>query len=47
MKCVSNLTDKVVQGRTLFTQIIVFFLVEKRYKYLKFDWQLVLEDRKG
>ena len=45
MKCMSNLTDKFVPGITLFAQIIVSFLVEKKYKYL--SRQLVLEDRKG
>ena len=34
MKCTSNLADKFVMGITLFTQIIVSFLVEKKYKYL-------------
>ena len=32
---------------TLFVQIIASFVVEKKYKYLKFDWQLVLEHREG
>ena len=34
MKCMSNLTDNFVLGITLFMQIIVSFLVEKKYKYL-------------
>ena len=34
MKCMPNLTDKFVPGITLFTQIIVSFLVDKKYKYL-------------
>ena len=34
MKWLSNLTDKFVPSITLFTQIIVSFLVEKKYKYL-------------
>ena len=34
MKCMSNLTDKFVPGITLFTQIIVSFLVDKKYKCL-------------
>ena len=34
MKCMSNLTDKFVLGITLFTQITVSFLVDKKYKYL-------------
>ena len=33
MKCMSNLTDKFVPGIT-FTQIIVSFLVNKKYKCL-------------
>ena len=32
MKCMSNLTDKFVPGITLFTHIIVSFLVDKKYK---------------
>ena len=34
MKCKSNWTDKFVPGITLFTQIIVSFLAEKKYKCL-------------
>ena len=34
MKRMSNLTDKFVAGITLFQQMIVSFLVEKKYKYL-------------
>ena len=34
MKCMSNLTDKFVLGITLFMQIIVSFLVDKKYKCL-------------
>ena len=34
MKRMSNLTDKFEAGITLFTQMIVSFLVEKKYKYL-------------
>ena len=33
MKCMSNLSDKFMLGRTLFVQIILSFLAEK-YKYL-------------
>ena len=47
MTCMSNLTDKFVPGITLFKQIIMSFLVDKKYKCLKFDWQLVLEHREG
>ena len=48
MKCTSNFTDRFVPGITLFTQIIVSFLVEKKYKCLSLtDWQLVLEHREG
>ena len=32
MKCMSNLTDKFVPDTTLFEQIIVSFLVDKKYK---------------
>ena len=32
MKCMSNLAAKFVPGITLFKQIIVSFLVEKKYK---------------
>ena len=32
MKCMSDLTNKFVLGITLFTQIIVSFLVDKKYK---------------
>ena len=34
MKCMSNLTDKFVPAITLFTQIIVSFLVDKKDKCL-------------
>ena len=34
MKCMFNLTDTFVAGRTSFTQIIVSFLVDKKYKCL-------------
>ena len=34
MKCMSNLTDKFVPGITLFKQIIVCFLVDKKYRCL-------------
>ena len=33
MKCMSYLTDKFVLGLTLFTQIIVSFLVDKMQQY--------------
>ena len=33
MKCMYNLTDKFVAGITLFTQMIVSSLVEKKYQY--------------
>ena len=34
MKCMSNLTDKLVPGITLFMQIILSCLVDKKYKSL-------------
>ena len=34
MKCMFNLTDKFALGITLFTQIIVSFLVDKKHKFL-------------
>ena len=34
LKCMSNLINKFVLGITLFTQIIVPFLVDKKYKCL-------------
>ena len=34
MKCMSSLTDKFVPDITFFAQIIVSFLVERKYKYL-------------
>ena len=40
MKRMSNLTAKFEAGITLFTQMIVSFLVERKYKYLS------LTDRK-
>ena len=34
MECMSNLTDKFVPGISLIEQIIVSFLVDKKYKCL-------------
>ena len=34
MKCMSNLTDKFVSGIYLFMQVIMSFLVDKKYKCL-------------
>ena len=34
MKCMSKFTDKFVAGITLFMQITLYFLVEKKYECL-------------